>query len=79
MNYGEIVKAAFWLALPNRILWFFGFFAGGTSAGANFNTPQVTSAVSTKRILEIRGEAVAEVRHPRRVSTLANGYSTTLP
>ena len=55
MNYGEIVKAAFWITLRNRILWFFGFFAGGTSAGANFNTPQATSAVSTTRILEIRG------------------------
>ena len=51
MNYGEIVKAAFWITLRNRILWFFGFFAGGTSAGANFNTPQATSAVSTTRIL----------------------------
>jgi hypothetical protein len=50
MNYGEIIKAAFWITLRNRILWFFGFFAGGTSAGANFNTPQVTSAVSTTRI-----------------------------
>ncbi len=39
MNYGEIVKAAFWITLRNRILWFFGFFAGGTSAGANFNIP----------------------------------------
>jgi hypothetical protein len=79
MNYGEIVKAAFWITLRNRILWFFGFFAGGTSAGANFNTPQGTSAVSATRILEIRGEAVPGVRHPRRVSTLANGCSTTLP
>ena len=82
MNYGEIVKAAFWITLRNRILWFFGFFAVGTSAGANFNTPQATSAVSTTRILEIRGGAVAEVCHPRRISTLANGYngySTTLP
>ena len=39
MNYGEIIKAAFWITLRNRILWFFGFFAGGTSAGANFNVP----------------------------------------
>jgi hypothetical protein len=65
MNYGEIVKAAFWITLRNRILWFFGFFAGGTSAGANFNTPQATSAVSTTRILEIRG------RRFRRYATRA--------
>jgi hypothetical protein len=37
MNYGEIIKAAFWITLRNRFLWFFGFFAGGTMAGANFN------------------------------------------
>src|SRR5215210_2528800 len=39
MNYGEIIKAAFWITLRNRYLWFFGFFAGGTSAGTGFNVP----------------------------------------
>lgn len=35
MNYGELIKDAFWISWRNRFLWFFGFFAGGTSAGAN--------------------------------------------
>jgi hypothetical protein len=39
VNYGELIKDAFWITLRNRFLWFFGFFAGGTSAGANFNIP----------------------------------------
>jgi len=37
MNYGDLIKDAFWITLRNRYLWFFGFFAGGTSA--NFNPP----------------------------------------
>ncbi len=39
MNYGDLIKDAFWLTLRNRYLWFFGFFAGGASTGANFNIP----------------------------------------
>jgi len=40
MNYAELIKDAFWLTLRNRYLWFFGFFAGGTSAGGgNFSFP----------------------------------------
>ncbi|CAA9462036.1 MAG: hypothetical protein AVDCRST_MAG28-3455 [uncultured Rubrobacteraceae bacterium] len=40
MNYGDLIKDAFWLTLRNRYLWFFGFFAGGTSTGVtNFNIP----------------------------------------
>jgi hypothetical protein len=39
VNYGDLIKDAFWLTLRNRYLWFFGFFAGGTSTGANFNVP----------------------------------------
>ena len=40
MNYGDLIKDAFWLTLRNRYLWFFGFFAGGTSAGGgNFGLP----------------------------------------
>src|SRR3954469_6212393 len=38
MNYGEIIKTAFWITLGNRYLWFFGFFAGGTSTGFNLPT-----------------------------------------
>ncbi len=34
MNYGELIGEAFRIALRNRYLWFFGFFAGGT--GSNF-------------------------------------------
>lgn len=33
MNYGDLIKDAFWITLRNRYLWFFGFFAGG---GLNF-------------------------------------------
>ncbi len=37
MNYGDLIKDAFWITLRNRYLWFFGFFtAGGTSANFNF-------------------------------------------
>jgi len=39
MNYGDLIKDAFWLTLRNRYLWFFGFFAGGTSVGGNFSFP----------------------------------------
>ncbi len=35
MSYGDLIKDAFWLTLRNRYLWFFGFFAGGTSANPN--------------------------------------------
>lgn len=30
MDYGELVKSAFWLSLRNRYLWFFGFFVGSS-------------------------------------------------
>ncbi|MEJ7872192.1 MAG: hypothetical protein WKF67_08015 [Rubrobacteraceae bacterium] len=39
MNYGDLIKDAFWLTLHNRYLWFFGFFAGGAGGGGNFNIP----------------------------------------
>jgi hypothetical protein len=39
MNYGALIKDAFWLTLRNRYLWFFGFFAAGTVGAANFNFP----------------------------------------
>jgi hypothetical protein len=43
MNYGELIGDAFRIALRNRYLWFFGFFAGGT--GSNFigNVPSSAS------------------------------------
>jgi hypothetical protein len=36
MNYGELIGDAFRIALRNRYLWFFGFFAGGSTS---FNVP----------------------------------------
>lgn len=36
MNYGEIITGAFWIALRNPALWFFGFFVGGASFSVNF-------------------------------------------
>jgi hypothetical protein len=38
MNYGEIIRTAFWITLRNRFLWFFGFFAG-SGASFGFNVP----------------------------------------
>ena len=47
MNYGDLIGDAFRITLRNRYLWFFGFFAGGStgfnvptnipSGGGNFN------------------------------------------
>jgi hypothetical protein len=37
MNYGEIIKEAFWITLRNRFLWFFGFFISGGIGSSNFN------------------------------------------
>ena len=40
MNYGDLIKDAFWITLHNRYLWFFGFFAGvGGSSSSNSNFP----------------------------------------
>jgi len=36
MNYGELIGDAFRITLRNRYLWFFGFFAGGSTG---FNVP----------------------------------------
>ena len=41
MNYGDLIKDAFRITWRNKFLWFFGFFAGGTSSG--FNIPSVPS------------------------------------
>lgn len=39
MDYGELLKSAFWITLRNRYLWFFGFFAGGSSFNFSGNIP----------------------------------------
>ena len=39
MDYGEIIKSAFWISLRNRYLWFFGFFVGGTTSNFGGNIP----------------------------------------
>lgn len=39
MNYGELIKSAFWISLRNRYLWFFGFFAGGSSLNFSGSIP----------------------------------------
>lgn len=40
MNYGDIIKDAFRITWRNRFLWFFGFFAAGSSGTSNFfNAP----------------------------------------
>ncbi len=41
MNYGDLIKDAFRISWRNKYLWFFGFFAGGTSSG--FNVPTIPS------------------------------------
>ena len=37
MNYGDLIKQAFWITLHNRFLWFFGFFINGGIGSLNFN------------------------------------------
>jgi hypothetical protein len=44
MNYGELIGDAFRITLRNRFLWFFGFFAGGTTS---FNIPNVPTGSGT--------------------------------
>jgi hypothetical protein len=40
MNYGDIIRDAFRISWRNKFLWFFGFFAAGSSGGTNFfNVP----------------------------------------
>ena len=41
MNYGDLIKDAFRISWRNKYLWFFGFFAGGTSSG--FSVPTIPS------------------------------------
>jgi hypothetical protein len=37
MNYGDLIKEAFWITLRNSFLWFFGFFISGGIGSSNFN------------------------------------------
>jgi hypothetical protein len=39
MNYGELIRDAFRITLHNRYLWFFGFFAGGSTSFTIPNIP----------------------------------------
>jgi hypothetical protein len=81
MNYGDLIKDAFWITLRNRFLWFFGVFAGGTSAGGgNFSFPSGGSGGIDYDDFGESGPGDLVAHHPpRRASTLANGYSTTSP
>ena len=82
MNYGELIKDAFWITLRNRFLWFFGFFAGGTSVGeATSASLREAPAGSMMTTLTTSGSQVRVIlvahQPPRRGSTLVNGYSIT--
>jgi hypothetical protein len=44
MNYGELIGDAFRITLRNRYLWFFGFFAGGSTS---FNVPNIPTGSGT--------------------------------
>ena len=64
MNYGELIKSAFWISLRNRYLWFFGFFVGGSSlnfsgsipnGGGNFNSDPSGSDFSSALALQGAG------------------------
>lgn len=51
MNYGDLIKGAFWITLRNRYLWFFGLFAGaGGTSNFNFNTPAGNGEVDVSTI-----------------------------
>ena len=39
MNYGELIKSAFWISLQNRYLWFFGFFASSSIPNLSGSIP----------------------------------------
>ena len=63
MNYGELIGDAFRITLRNRYLWFFGFFAGGStsfnvptnipSGGGNFDTDDFQSSSSMLSALQV--------------------------
>jgi hypothetical protein len=63
MNYGELIGDAFRITLRNRYLWFFGFFAGGSTSfnvptnvptgGGNFNTDDFQSSSSMVSAVQV--------------------------
>ena len=78
MNYRDLIKNSFWLTLRNRYLWFFGFFAGGTSAGGSFNVPSGGSGGFDMTTSGSRVKAISVAHQtPRRASTPVSGYSIT--
>ena len=73
MNYGDLIKDAFRISWRNKYLWFFGFFAGGTSSGFNVSTipSAVEAVISTTSTL-------AGPNSPRRSRPRPGGaFSTT--
>jgi membrane-anchored glycerophosphoryl diester phosphodiesterase (GDPDase) len=71
MNYGDLIGDAFRITLRNRYLWFFGFFAGGStsfnfptsipSGGGNFNPDdfrQSSTMLSAAQVGEGLGSGV---------------------
>lgn len=63
MNYGELIGDAFRITLRNRYLWFFGFFAGGSTSfnvptnvptgGGSFNTDDFQSSSSMLSAVQV--------------------------
>ena len=63
MNYGELIGDAFRITLRNRYLWFFGFFAGGSTSfnvptnvptgGGSFNTDDFQSSSSMVSAVQV--------------------------
>jgi len=64
VNYGDLIKDAFWLTLRNRYLWFFGFFAGGTSA--NPNVLNISSGSFDDTDFDQRSSVPVVVEHVRQ-------------
>lgn len=56
MNYGEVVRAAFWITLRNRFLWVFGFLLGG---GQVFNLLQNANNLSRQGSVSFLGDDAA--------------------
>ena len=52
MNYGEVIKDAFWITLRNRFLWFFGFLLSG---GQVFNLLQNANNLSQQGAFSFLG------------------------
>lgn len=56
MNYGGLIKDAFWITLRNRFLWVFGVFLGG---GQVFNLLQNANNLGTQRNASFLGDDAA--------------------